>query len=259
MKKLLFILSVAVLAGCNKNDDKVVQPGEFRMSKSIHIGNSNTDTTYYTYSGDDASYKVSYSNTPSIYNNVYTKNGSQYDLAFYTNSTKTHEGFSHLTASGFIDTGRVTNLSTMLFNNRDKIYYDANNYATRIITAYNGYTNDIKKFYSGGNYSYWIYDLLRTNPLDNTKDSVVFEYYLDKPKLTEFYMFESKYGKLEKNLVKKRSTYDLLNSGALKRTYDYQYLTDANGLVTRQVLIIKDQPGNVITSNDTTYYEYVAK
>ena len=35
-----------------------------------------------------------------------------------------------------------------------------------------------------------------------TKDSVTFEYYLDKPKKAEKFGFESKYGNLKKKLVK---------------------------------------------------------
>ncbi len=49
--------------------------------------------------------------------------------------------------------------------------------------------------------------------------------HLDKPKKAEKFGFESKYGNLEKKLTKKRLYYDLLNSGNLRRTYEYEYLT----------------------------------
>ena len=86
---------------------------------------------------------------------------------------------------------------------------------------------------------------------------MVFEYYLTKPKLAEKYGFESKYGKLEKNLFKKWSFYNLLAGNVLRKTYEYEYLTDANGYVTRQVFISKNQPGDVVTGTDTTYYQYI--
>lgn len=261
MKKIIFILIITILVSCKK--DKTTTPTTLncKLKKTIHIiSGGATDTAVYTYNNEDIIYTTSYSNTSTIYKREFIKTGNQYLISYYTNNVKTHEGFSTLNTNGFIDTSRITYIPTTTFNNREKNHLDANGFATRLIANNNNYDNDIKYHYINGNYSYWIYDLINFSvPANSTKDSIVFEYYLDKPKVTEKNALESKYGKLEKNLIKKRSFYDLLNSGNLKRTYEYEYLTDANGLVTREIWTIKNQPGNIETRRDTTYYEYICE
>ncbi|MFN8297404.1 MAG: hypothetical protein U0T69_14495, partial [Chitinophagales bacterium] len=230
-----------------------------KLSKSIHITSGYSDTTIYTYSGDDLIYTVKYSNSSTLYTYKYIKSGSQYNYEIYYDAVKKYDGFARLNAQGKIDTTRVTNLTTTLFNNRNRSYYDIDGKVLRAISNYNLYENDVKYYYTpDGNYAYWIYDFYDYRPMPvDTKDSVVFEYYTDKLKKAEKFGFESKFGNLEKNLVKKRYYYDLFNSGNLRRTYEYEYLTNADGFVTREIWIIKNQPGDIETRRDTTYYEYI--
>lgn len=252
----ILLLLIVFNIGCKKSETTL---SSCKVSKKMtHYSSGYTDTTIYSYSGDDYTQYTTYSNSSSTYLAKYLKNSGQYDVEYYYDGSLGMSGFITLTPSGLFDTSRVTNLSSSTFNNRTKNHYDTDGYMTRSVNNYNNYENDVKYFYSGGNYSYWIYDFTHfLNPSLSTKDSIVFEYYNDKLKLTELYLTESKYGKLEKNLVKRRLYYNLLAAGVLRQTYDYEYLTDGNGLVTRQIWTVRNQPGNTVTRSDTTYFEYV--
>lgn len=255
MKNLFYFILASLLVSCGKDTTTL----NCKLSKTIHVTSGYSDTTVYTYSGDDLIYTTKYSNSSILYTYKYIKSGGQYNYEIYYDAVKKYDGFARINAQGKIDTTRVTNLTTTLFNNRNRSYYDINGRVLRAISNYNLYENDVKYFYTAdGNYAYWIYDFYdyRPAPVD-TRDSVVFEYYPDKLKKAEKYGFESKYGNLEKNLVKKRYYYDLFNSGTLRRTYEYEYLTNTDGYVTREIWVVKDQPGNVETRRDTTYYEYI--
>ncbi|MCC6584894.1 MAG: hypothetical protein IT271_14410 [Chitinophagales bacterium] len=259
MKKFIFVLIVfTTIIGCKKENSLVTL--NCKLSKVIHIvSGGSTDTTTYSYTGDDMSYTTKYSSDPTTINTYsYTKAGGQYTYEILKNGVLAYDGIARLNAQGKIDSTRVTYLATMLFNNRNRSYYDTDGKVLRAISNYNTYENDVKYYYtSDGNYAYWIYDFYDFRPVPApSKDSVTFEYYLDKPKKAEKFGFERKFGNLEKNLVKKRYYYDLLNSGTLKKTYEYEYLTDANGLVTREIWTVKNQPGNIETRRDTTYYQY---
>lgn len=256
MKKLLFILTISFVISCGK--DETPATVNCKLSKTVTVRSSYTDTSVYSYTGEDYTSVTKYSNTATIYSRKYIKSGGQYTIEFFTDNVKSHEGFGTLTAQGKFDTSRITNVTTTLFNNRDKNYYDVNGTKIRSISNYNSYINDVKYHFIAGNYSYWIYDIFYPlDPPSNRKDSVVFEYYLDKPKVAEKFAFESKYGNPEKNLVKKRLTYNLLNANILTRTLEYQYLTDADGLITREIVVSRNQPGNVFSYTDTIYYEYI--
>lgn len=245
---------------CKKEEGTSIDYSTFRIKQAIHHLDGTIDTTIYTYSGDNVETRTVYSTSPStVYIRNFTKSGSQYQVDFYTNATHSHSGFYNINSAGFLDTSRLTNLSSMLFNNRDKYYYDADGRNTRSISNYNTYENDSKRYYnSNDDYMYWIYDVYRfDNPLLSRKDSVVFEYYLDKPLHVPFKAaLESTLGKPNKHLIKKRLYYDLLNSNVLRQTYEYDYLTDENGLVTREIWRIYTQPGNVLTRTDTTFFTY---
>ncbi|MFN8237469.1 MAG: hypothetical protein U0T77_04810 [Chitinophagales bacterium] len=259
MKNTLFLLLLLLfITGCKKNESTLLN---CKVSKKLtHYSSGYTDTTIFTYSVDDYTQFTTYSNSSDTYFAKYMKNSSQYDLEYYYSGILGMTGFITLTASGLFDTSRVTNLSTATFNNRSKNYFDADGYLVRSINNFNIYENDVRYFYTDGNYAYWIYEYTNfSNPSSSSKDSIVFEYYNDKLKTTELYPMESKYGKLEKNLVKRRLYYNLLAAGTLRQTYDYEYLTDGDGLVTRQIWTIRSQPDNTVTRSDTTYFEYVCE
>lgn len=252
----LLLLLIICIAGCKKNETVLLN---CKVSKKVtHYSSGYTDTVVFTYSGEDYTQFTTYSNSSSTYQAKNIKNSGQYDLEYYYDGILRMSGFSTLTAAGLIDTSRITILSSSTFNSRSKYYYDTDNYLIRAINNYNTYESDIKYFYINGNYSYWIYDFTNfSNPSLTTKDSIVSEYYTDKLKVAELYPFESKYGKLEKNLIKRRLYYNLLAAGALRQTYDYEYLTNSDGLITRQIWTIRSQPDNTVTRSDTTYFEYV--
>lgn len=259
MKKIIIICSILIVVACKK-DNPIKTVISCKLAKKIHVTSTYSDTSVYTYTGENIMYTFKYSNSPvnRVYN--YTKSGNKYLFNIYSDGVLSLDGFYTLNSNGFIDSSYSEHTPSMLLNSSGKNYYDANNYTTRAIGYYTSYINDIKYFYNNGNYSYWIYDLIYpSTPANNSRDSIVFEYYLDKPKKSVTTLFEEKYGNLTKNLVKKWSFYNTLSSNSLKRTLEYDYLTDADGIVTRQILISKDQPGNVITSSDTTYYEYICE
>lgn len=257
MKKYALLLIAISLFGCNKNDNNNPVTLNCKPARMIHRSGGAVDTTIITYSGEDIYYVYAYSNSTVRYSYKYIKSGNQYNFERYTDSVKSMQGTYYLNSQGLVDTGQSMFLPGMNFNDRDRYYYDANKNAIRAITNYNTYENDVKYHYSNGNYSYWIYDFTNfTTPSASTKDSVTFEYYMDKPKKAPRYATDLLYGNLEKNLVKKRSYYDLLNAGALRRTYEYEYVTDANGLISREIWTIKNQPGDIVIRRDTTDLEY---
>lgn len=256
MKKLFFILSILAMTACKKENNSTTL--NCKLSRIIHKTTGYTDTTVFTYSGDDVSYVTKYSNGSTNYIYHFTKSGAQYNVNIYWDSIHKYTGVYTLNGQGLFDSTFLLNLSTSVLNDWTKNYYNANGNVIRAVSNYTSYENDVKYYYnSDGNYSYWIYDFYDYRPSPAPyRDSVVFEYYTDKLKLAERSLFEKKYGNLEKNLVKKRSTYATLSGNVLKSTYDYEYLTDAKGLVTREIWTYRTQPGNVLSRSDTTYFEY---
>jgi hypothetical protein len=256
---LLFIAILSVFA-CKKEYDSntPIDYSKYKIKQVIrHHGN--TDTTTYFYNGENIDEFISYSNDPIKYLRKYIKNGNQFDLEFYSDNVKTHEGFDMLNTQGFIDTSRLTRISTMSFNNRSKSYYDVNGFLIRDISDYNTYINDYKKFYkTDGDNLYWIFDrYYPAMPANNTRDSIVFEYDLNKPLHVLFeFTQQDRYGKPNQHLVTKKLNYNTLSANVLSRTNEYQNEIDANGLVTKRILTIFNQPGNVILQSDTTYYSY---
>lgn len=258
MKKLLFIITIVFLVSCKKEETTAFIPLKCRLAKKIHVTSTYSDTTVYTYSGENIMYTVKYSNTATsrVYN--YTKSGNKFLYNVYVDGVQSLDGFYTLNSFGYVDSSYSAHTPSMLLNSSGKNYYDVNKNLTRAIGYYTSNINDIKYFYNNGNYSYWIYDVIYpSTPASNKRDSIVFEYYLDKPKVSVTTIFEERYGNLVKNQVKKWSFYNTLSSNTLTKTYEYEYLTDSIGLVTKQIFTAKDQPGNVVTSSDTTYYQYI--
>lgn len=256
MKNLFYFFLASLLVSCGKDTTTLLN---CKLSKIIRVNGPNSDTSYLTYSGENLNLRYAYSYTPTVYVYDYIKSGSQYIYTRYTDGVQSLDGFYSLNAQGLFDTSKIIHLPSMALNNTAKNKYNSDGRIIHAMTYYGTYQNDIDYNYnSDGNYTYWIYEQQNfTVPANSTKDSIVFEYYLSKLKLTEKYPFESKNGKLEKNLIKRMYWYNLLSSKELRKTYDYEYITDANGFVTRQVFTAKNQPGDIVTSTDTTYYEYI--
>lgn len=255
MKNVFFALIVLFLISCKK-DGTIINTSDCKLYRVVHHRYGDIDTTLFSYSGDNISYKATYSYSPIVSTIYYTKSGSQYLYKSYNNGVQKFDGVYLINSQGLLDSARFTNLTTLLSTSA-KYYYNGDNYLMHAYSFYNTYANDVKYYINNGNYNYWIYNYYDlVTPSNSTRDSITFEYYLDKPKVIEIYVLESKVGKLEKNLVKRRLYYDLFNSNTLRRTYDYEYLTDANNFVTRQILTIKNQPGDILVSKDTTNYEY---
>lgn len=260
MKKILFFGIITLLFSACKKEKTTFDYTTIKIKQAIRYSNGNTDTTNYIYTGENVETRTIYSYNPStVYRRVFTKSGNQFLAEYYTNSSNTHSGFYRINADGLFDTARFTNLNTLLFNNRDRYYNDSEKRNIRSISNYNTYINDYLKYYnSEDDYTYWIATVNRLDfPLLSTKDSIVFEYYLDKPQNVLFsFALEKYFGKPTKHLVKKRLCYDMLNSMTLRRTFEYEYELDSDGLVTQQIWKAYNQPGNVLTSSDTTKYFY---
>jgi len=262
MKKLQLLIlgSVFAMAISCKKENPSKDYSNVKLKTAITLHTAGNDTIKYFYNGDDIKAVSNNGSSPNyFYTTNYTKTVSGFNIGTIYGTTPTHEGFYTLNAQGYADTARLTNIITSSFNNRDKYYYDATGYLTRSITNYNTYINNIKFNYnSDKNYSYWIYDVTRPlNPSLSTKDSVVFEYYSDKL----FHVSLSNvlykiFGKPEKNLVKKRTYYDLNKSANIHRTTEYEYVLDTDGLVTQSLTKYLNQPGNVLTRADTVVYTY---
>ncbi len=258
--KLILVIAITMtLFACKKESNKTtIDYSKVKIKQTI-VRHGVVDTITYIYNGENVEEYSVNGGSLTRYLRKYIKNGSQFDLEFYSGTTKTHEGFSMLNAQGFIDTSRLTYIPTMSLNYRTKSYFDANGFAIRDITDYNSYINDYKKFYNAaGDNLYWIYDLTYPAlPANNKRDSVVFEYDLSKPLHVPFeYALQEKYGKLNQHLVTKRLYYNTLAGNVLRLTYNYQYDIDANGLVTKRIQTIYTQPGNVLSQSDTTFYSY---
>ena len=255
---ILCIVILSAIACKKENVSNNIDYSKYKIKQAIrHRGT--IDTTIYYYNGENTDEYSAYNNTTTKYLRKYIKNGNQFDLEFYSNSVKTHEGISILNAQGFIDSSRLTYIPTMSFNNRSKSYFDANGFAIRDINDYNSYINDVKKFYTAaGDFKYWIYDLYYpATPADNQRDSIVFEYDLNKPLHVLFeFALQERNGKPNQHLVTKRLTYNTLAGNVLKSTREYKYEVDANGLVTKRINTSYTQPGNIATTSDTTYYSY---
>ncbi|HNF49589.1 MAG TPA: hypothetical protein PLF48_09425 [Chitinophagales bacterium] len=262
--KALCIVFIMMTISCKKEDNSGNTPvdySKFRIKQQIHDGTlqAYSDTTTYYYSGDDIQTRQNRSNNPTyFYTTNYVKVGSQYNYSTIYGLNNTHEGFLKVNAMGYIDTSRVTVISSGAYNNRSKYYYNAAGYPIREINNYNTYESDIKRYYNSSNdYSYQIYDFTHfTNPALSYKDSSVYEFYTDKDFLVN-YDIVLPYGMHTAHLLKKKSNYRLTSGGALVSTREYFYELDAIGLVKKLIVNVYNQPGNVLYSSDTTTYSYI--
>ncbi len=260
----LVLLIFIGLYSCKK--DTVVGPSEndyskYRVKEYIKHTVSNTsdyyDTTRFNYEGDNINYTTRISTAPTIYSTHIIKSGNQYLLERFSDNLQSLEGFYSLNIAGFIDTSNFVRMNGTT-NSTSRHFYNSSNQRIIDISYYENYTNDVKIHYANGNQSYWIYDFIHhTDPSRTTKDSVVFEYYNSVPLLVPFkWVLERRYGKPNENLVKKRTYYDQLNNNIIRKTYDYEYELDSNGLVSREIWRVTELPSGTVTRVDTTYYTY---
>lgn len=257
MRTCLAFLFLLSCIGCSKNNNSRTTP-QYRVSTAIHHLNGDTDTTHYTYNDRDIDVRQVYASNPSrVYFYRYTYEANGYRLTSFTGATQTQTGWFRINSNGYIDSSRTirqngTVNSTLLY------YYDNEGKEIRNVADWGSYKNDYRKFYQDGNYSYWINDYINmSSPSLNQKDSIVFEFYADKPQKT-FYKghLADQYGKPVQNLVKRRLYYKLTDGNQLFQTWDYNYLTDAQGNVTREVWQVFTYPGAILSRSDTTFYTY---
>ena len=269
--RILFIFLGALfmlLVSCKKDDPVTPPPGidfsKYRVESSITHYTSQTndyyDTINYVYSnnGENIHRTLKYSNSPSVYETSYIKNGSKIDIENHRDGQLTLDGFYSLSSSGNVDTTYFWNHVSNQVNNTARVNYNSNQEQTRSRTFYNNYTNDSKRYYANGNTAYWIYDVIQhVVPSNSRKDSIVFEHYNSMPLVVPFdWALVRKFGALDANLVKKRTYYDMLNNNQIRQTYDYEYIVDADGLVTQEIWTITQQPSGQETRRDTTNYTY---
>lgn len=257
MRFCLVFLLLAGLAACRKsNSDRNSSP--YRVVSAIHHLNGETDTTRYTYNGRNVEIRQVYSRTPSdVYLSRYTFEGSGYRLASFTGTTQTQSGWFRTASNGYIDSSRTIRQNGSI-NNTLLYQYDSEGKEIRNQADWGTYKNDYRKFYRNGNYSYWLNDYTNvSNPSLNQRDSIAFDFYSDKPQ-KDFYKghLPDMYGKPVTHLVKSRRYYNMNRSGELYQRWEYNYLTDAQGYVTREVWLIYTYPGEVLSRSDTTFYTY---
>ncbi|MDF2381299.1 hypothetical protein JMG10_07470 [Nostoc ellipsosporum NOK] len=260
MRFCLVFLLMGCLAACRKNNSDRT-PSEYRVVTAIHHLNGETDTTRYSYNGRNVDIRQVYSRNPSeVYLSRYVLEGNGYRLTSFTGATQTQSGWFRIGANGYIDSSRTIRQNATI-NNTLLYTYDSEGKEVRNQADWGTYKNDYRKFYSNGNYSYWLNDYTNAgNPSLNQRDSIAFEFYTDKPQKI-FYKghLPEMYGKPLQNLVKSRSYYNMSRSSELYQRWEYNYLTDAQGYVTREVWLIYSYPGSVLQRSDTTYYSYGAK
>ncbi len=267
MKKfhlLLYVVPMAMAISCKKDatnnllvpDEDKIDYASYRVIKSILHTAGTTDTTHYVYTGNNQSYILKSARDPArTVTTHFLKHSNYYSFETYSNSVVTTTGYCRLNNMGYIDS--VANLrSNNTFNNIDRYTYNEQGYNVTAIINYISYQQHYTKYYKDNNYSYWINNYTNVaNPASNKRDSIVFEYYTDKPQ-HNFYKthLPQLYGKPTKNLVKKRTYYNAAKIAYM--TWEYLYDTNEIGLVTKEVFSIYTHPGAVLNKSDTTYFTY---
>lgn len=258
----IFLSAFAILnlSSCKKEktDPTIISENPVYLIKTaIHHANEVIDTTTYTYNSNLVNINVGYNNSPGIiYRTNYTKFQGYILSTVLNNNTKTMDGYIKLNKINYADS--VANIrANGTINNKSIFKYDANGNAIQEIQDYITYENNIKKYYSNGNFSHWIYQYTnRSNPNQNRTDSIVFEYNT-KPFVAFYKSYLAEiYGKPQKNLVKKRTYYNALTKVAYQ-TWEYNYETDNMGLVTKETWNIYTLPNNVLERTESTYFTYL--
>lgn len=266
MKKihlLLYIIVTAIVTTACKKDtnnnllvpEDKIDYASYRVVKAVFHTNGTTDTVHYVYNGNNQSYIFKTRDAARTVTTHFLKHSNYYSSETYTNNIVSATGYHRLNNMGYIDS--AANLrSNNTFNNIDRYMYNEQGYNVTAIVNYISYQQHATKYYKDNNYSYWINNYTNVaNPASNKRDSIVFEFYADKPQ-HNFYKthLPQLYGKATKNLVKKRTYYNAAK--AAYQTWEYEYNTNEIGLVTKEVFSIYTQPGAVLNRSDTTYYTY---
>lgn len=265
MKSIKLTFAFAAIAffafSCKKNKDVPAPTFDYskvKVKSKTHTASNyaTTDTTRYTYTATGFTEINNSSNSTTVFKTEFAKTGNTYTGQSYNNNTLSVNWVNHLNAMGLADSSfgiRPNNT----FNNKTYFKYDANGYNSDEVISYITYGYNNKKYYSNENIAYIISDFWQTTPLVSRRDSIVYETYTDKP-LHVFYSYrlQEQYGKKQKNLTKKTSSYNTSNFNELRRTVEYEYETDANGLVTKETQRWYSHPGNVLILTDITTIEY---
>jgi hypothetical protein len=268
LKQTLTILTVVIFTfSCKKNNDvPVTAPvpafdySKVKLKSKIQVVDNNvSDTTRYIYTANGLSETNTYSNNTSVYKTDYARNGNMYNGQGYTNNTLSINWINQMNAMGYVDSSFGVRLNGT-FNNKLYNKYDANGYNTEEISSYITYGYNRKKYYVNGNISYMISEFWQTSPVVNRRDSIVLEKYTDKAMHIFFdYSLQEIYGKMQKNLTKKQYTYNTSNLNQLTRTIEYEYETDANGLVKKETQRWYSQPGNTLIRTGVVVFDYVTE
>lgn len=254
MKKILFLLCIAAVISCKKENNTMTR--NCKLSKIISVTGANSDTTDITYFTDSFWVVTKYS-SGGIYKTSYVKSGNQYNYKYYANKIHTLSGTMFLTASGYVDSISRIVVSTSLQNYSYKAFYDAEGHATKTRDLYisgTTYSNRNEYEFQNGNVSkenFTFYNFTTSSLTYN--DSVVYEY-TDKPNLCPIeYAEQFLYGKPTKNLVQTKSYYSRLNSNALRLRKTYDYTFNSDGYISQLVYTRNDF---VLSTSSTTTYTY---
>ena len=259
---IMTLLICVTTTSCKKSDGPPrTDNSRYYIKTRVNKVNGGTYSYLYEYSNGALSSYTLQSIQPggSVSNYTYTASKTASTVTESTilngaaNLTNTH----WLTGINNVDSSRSVRANGTI-NSNAKYYYNSRNEASREIIYYSTYTNDVKRFWSDGNNMYSIYDFTHlATPAQSYRDSLVYEYYTDKPNNLNLPTFGTATGNANKNLVKKRTAYQTLNGNAIRNVYDYQYQWNDKGLVTQQIWVITDYPGMTISRRDTTTYTYV--
>lgn len=257
-----FVCMVAITTSCSKNssDDQGNNIPVYKISSITSTDmNGVVETDNYSYKKDTITNTFTFSNEPGIvYTKVFTKEGNLW------NSVNKRDGIIISSQKTFIySDGKIDSIISLRGNgsvNSTAKYTYNNNYTVNNIVDFITYKHNYTYYYNNGNYSYWIDNFTHnSNPALNKVDSIAFEFYpnlqFTKP-YKPYPFFED--GKQCKNLIKKKSFYNLTTGATLYRTDEYQYEVDSRGLVTKELYYIYTQPGNVLfrsVENKITYLQ----
>lgn len=270
MKKIVpVIFASLILFACSKQSGPAQQPpvdySQYKVKTAVRSSRNysvapavfSSDTTSYTYDGTTCKYVQRRNGI--VYEYTATLNNGLYTLEIYSNGTlSAQKTYYLLNNAGYIDSNWISYNGTV--NQSSKNHYNADGTIATAINYYSGYITQVRYHYKNGVADFAHSERISQSPsITNTNDSVVYEYGADIPYRADFYstgLPSSLMGKPSKSLVQRAIYYDKLNSHSIRQTIEYQYQTDAIGLVTRRIFNIYTQPGNNLLLTDTTAYTY---
>lgn len=91
---ILYLFCVLLISSCSKDKSTSIDYSKIKIKQSITFNGLYYDTLNYSYSGDNVSTIITYSDNPSMsYTYNYIKNGDRYDIDFLFGTTLTYHGF----------------------------------------------------------------------------------------------------------------------------------------------------------------------